>query len=254
MSETRPILDPQHRHMLVTMAHANVLVALDYDGTLAPIAERPEEAFMRPATRRLLAAVAERYPIVVISGRALADIEQMVDGVPVWFVYGNHGLESSRATRRAPAEVRAWLPLLAPLTAEGVRIEDKGLSVTLHYRGVADRTRAVSAIDTVVATLAGATVIRGKEAINLLPQGYGNKGVALADARRAFACDCAIYVGDEDTDELAFAATAGGQTLAIRVEPSDQSRAPYHLGSQRDIDELLQVLIDARDRRMQRRR
>ena len=254
MSGTHPILDPDYRRILVTMAHANVLVAFDYDGTLAPIAERPEDAFMRPATRTLLAAVAQRYPIVVISGRALADIEQMVGGVPVWFIYGNHGLETAHTIRRAPAEVRTWLPLLLPLTADGVRIEDKGLSVTLHYRGVADRTRAVSAIEKVVPTLAGATVIRGKEAINLLPRGYGNKGVALTEARRAFACDCAIYVGDEDTDETAFAADTGGQTLAIRVEPSDQSRAPYHLGSQRDIDELLQTLLDARDRRMQARR
>jgi len=236
------------------MAHANVLVALDYDGTLAPIAERPEEAFMRPITRTLLGAVAQCYPIVVISGRALADIEQMVGTIPVWFIYGNHGLESPATARRAPAEVRTWLALLHPLTAAGVRIEDKGLSVTLHYRGVADRTRALAAIDKVVATLQDVTVIRGNEAINLLPQGYGNKGVALAEARRAFACDCAIYVGDEDTDELAFAADIGGQTLAIRVEPSDKSRAPYHLGSQRDIDDLLRTLLDARDRRMQIRR
>jgi trehalose 6-phosphate phosphatase len=253
VSGTHPILDTEHRRILGTVAHANVLVALDYDGTLAPITERPEEAFMRPATRRLLAAVARRYPVVVISGRALADIEQMVDGIPVWFVYGNHGLESPATTRPAPAEVRAWLELLRPLTAAGVRIEDKGLSVTLHYRGVADRTRTVSAIEDVVATLQGATVIQGNEAINLLPRGYGNKGVALAEARRAFACDCAIYVGDEDTDEAAFAAESGGQTLAIRVEPSHHSRARYHLGSQRDIDELLQTLLDARDRRLQGR-
>jgi trehalose 6-phosphate phosphatase len=251
VSGTHPILDPGHRRILATMAHANVLVALDYDGTLAPIADRPEEAFMRPITRTLLAAVARRYPVVVISGRALADVEQMVGEIPVWFIYGNHGLESVKTTHPPPAEVRTWLPLLLPLTAEGVRIEDKGLSVTLHYRGAPDRARAMSAIEKVVATLQGATVMRGKEAVNLLPRGYGNKGVALADARRAFACDCAIYVGDEDTDEAAFAADTGGQTLAIRVEPSDQSRARYHLGSQRYIDDLLQTLLDARDRRTQ---
>jgi trehalose 6-phosphate phosphatase len=245
VSGTRPIFDPEHLGTLVTLAHSNVLVALDYDGTLAPITDRPEEAFMRAGTSRLLAEMARLYPIVIISGRALADIEQMVGGVPVWFIYGNHGLEPASTP---PTEPGVWLPRLTPLLSEGVRIEDKVHSLTLHYRGVADRKRALAAIDGLVATLPDATVVRGNETVNLLPRGRGDKGVALAEARRAFACDYAIYVGDEDTDEAAFASDRG-RTLAIRVEPSQQSSAEYHLGSQRDIDRLLQTLLDARRRR-----
>ncbi len=245
MNGTRPILDRVHRGRLVAAAQSNVLVALDYDGTLAPIVDHPDHAAMRPSTARLLGEVALLYPTIVISGRALADIEQRLAGISVWLIYGNHGLEPQHQTPAAAGELDGWRPLLEPLAAEGVRIEDKGYSLTLHYRGAPDRRRVLTAIDAVIATLPGVNVIHGKEAINLLPRGRGNKGDALSEARRAFACDGAIYVGDEDTDEAAFE-SGGDRTLAIRVEPSAWSSAAYHLGSQQGIDPFLEILIEAR--------
>lgn len=68
--------------------------------------------------------------------------------------------------------------------------------------------------------------------------------MALTQARDIFACHHAIYVGDEDTDEAAFG--TGDRTLAIRVEPSESSKAKYHLESQLDIDTFLQTLLDFR--------
>ncbi len=69
--------------------------------------------------------------------------------------------------------------------------------------------------------------------------------MALAQARDIFACHHAIYVGDEETDEAAFA-TGRDRTLAIRVEPSERSQARYHIGSQLDIDAFLRALLDLR--------
>lgn len=247
MSMTEPILTTPHLRMLAGFALSNVLVAFDYDGTLAPIVARPEDAHMRPGTRALLTSVARAYPTVVISGRALADVTAMLDSVPLWFVYGNHGLEPARRRSDAEPDTAAWTALLTPhLPPElGVRIEDKRYSVTLHFRGAPDRDRAVAAIEAAVEALPDISILRGKEAINLLPRGRGNKGMALAQARDIFACHHAIYVGDEDTDEAAFA-TGGDRTLAIRVEPSEHSRAKYHLGSQLDIDTFLRTLLDFR--------
>src|SRR5688572_28246449 len=87
------ILAKRHIQKLAEFASSNVLVAFDYDGTLAPIVADPALARMRPGTRRLLASVARRYPCVVISGRARHDVLSRVGGVPVWHVSGNHGLE-----------------------------------------------------------------------------------------------------------------------------------------------------------------
>jgi trehalose 6-phosphate phosphatase len=246
LNVTEPILTPEHERTLASFALSNVLVAFDYDGTLAPIAARPEDAHMRPATRLLLTSVAMVYPTVVISGRALADVTAMLSSVPLWYVYGNHGLESAVAPRDSHPNTAAWVAGLArALPPElGVRIEDKGYTVTLHFRGAPDRDRAIAAIDAAVDALPDISILRGKEAINLLPRGRGNKGMALAQARDIFACHHAIYVGDEDTDEAAFA--TGDRTLAIRVEPSARSQAKYHLGSQLDIDPFLRALLNFR--------
>ena len=243
MSVTEPILAPPHLRTLAGFALSNVLVAFDYDGTLAPIAARPEDAHMRPDTQALLTSVARAYPTVVISGRALADVTAMLQSVPLWYVYGNHGLEPAGRWSDADPDTAAWIALLTPhLPPElGVRIEDKRYTVTLHFRGAPDRDRAVAAIETAVEALPDISILRGKEAINLLPRGRGNKGMALSQARDAFACHHAIYVGDEDTDEAAFA--TGDRTLAIRVEPSERSQAKYHLGSQLDIDPFLRALL-----------
>jgi trehalose 6-phosphate phosphatase len=247
VNQTQPILTPQHLPALTSFALSNVLVAFDYDGTLAPIAARPEDAHMRPSTRRLLASIAGAYPTVVISGRALADVTTMLRRVPLWYIYGNHGLEPVRPGSVASPDTGAWVDQLAPrLPADlGIRIEDKGHTLTLHFRGVRDRARALAAIEQAVETLPDVSILRGKEAINVLPRGAGNKGVALAQAMATFACHQAIYVGDEDTDEAAFG-VGGRRNLAIRVEPSACSRARYHLGSQLDIDLLLRALLDAR--------
>jgi len=245
VTATAPILAPEHQAALADVAASRVLLAFDYDGTLAPIAGRPEDAHMRPSTRRLLGAVARVYPTVVISGRALADVTAMLRRVPLWSVYGNHGLEPLQPG--AISSVREWatqLQVSLPKVA-GVRLEDKGYSLTVHYRGVRDRARTLAAIDAAIDALPDVFVLQGKEALNLLPTGLGDKGVALTEALERFACERALFVGDEDTDEPAFAA-GHGRTLGIRVEPSERSAARYHLGSQLEIDRLLRRLLDFR--------
>jgi trehalose 6-phosphate phosphatase len=81
LSDARPILDERSRDVLADYAMANALVALDYDGTLAPIVPTPHEARMRPQTRTLLNALARRYPTVAISGRSLADVSEHLKSV-----------------------------------------------------------------------------------------------------------------------------------------------------------------------------
>jgi trehalose 6-phosphate phosphatase len=253
VNPTEPILAPEHLHTLEAFALSNVLLAFDYDGTLAPIAARPEEAHMRPVTRRLLASVARAYPTVVISGRALADVTAMLKSVPLWLVYGNHGLEAPGPQHHPRAYTGAWLAQLDPrLAALGVRIEDKGHTLTLHFRGAPNRARAIRAIEAAVEKLPDVSVLRGIETINLLPRNGGDKGVALLQARDTFACHKAIYLGDELTDEAAFAA-GGERTLGIRVEPSDHSAARYHLGSQGDIDHVLRKMLELRQASADRR-
>jgi len=119
---------------------------------------------MRETTRRLLIEAARLYPCVIISGRALDDLSERLAGVPVWYLFGNHGLEPPPPGKR--------------------------YSLTIHYRNARDKRRAVEAIDRVVARLPDARALGGAEAVSLLPRGGGNKGVALQQACAGFHLAC----------------------------------------------------------------
>jgi len=86
-------LAPAQHRVLERFARSRMVLALDFDGTLAPIVADPERAAMRLSTRRLLRQVARAYPCVVISGRARADVLRRVRGLGVLEVIGNHGSE-----------------------------------------------------------------------------------------------------------------------------------------------------------------
>lgn len=233
---------------LASFAHSNVLLAFDYDGTLAPIAATPARARMRRDTRELLARVARLYPCVVISGRALNDLARRLRRIPVWYLFGNHGLEPAAPGLNEPTPASEWARLLRRrLTRDsGIVIEDKRYSLTIHYRNARNRAEAIAAIDRAIQDVPGARALGGSEAVSLLPHSGADKGVALRQACRQFACDSAIYVGDDATDEDAFASSYPEELLTIRIGATHASRARYHLTCQDEIDDLLGVLIDLR--------
>jgi trehalose 6-phosphate phosphatase len=245
----RDILSPAGREVLQQFAWSNVLLAFDYDGTLAPIVLDPGKAAMRPATRRLLVEVAARYPCIVVSGRAQADARRRLRGIPLREVIGNHGIEPWKSTRPMEEEVKRWAPLLVQgLSAfKGVRIENKTFSVAVHYRRSREKKRARTAILKTAAALGRVRLIGGKQVINILPEGAPHKGIALERERARLGCDTAIYVGDDETDEDVFGLDQPGRLLTVRVGPKRTSQASYHVRSQAAIDELLRVLVSLRE-------
>jgi trehalose 6-phosphate phosphatase len=244
----RHILAKRHVQTLVQFASSNVLLAFDYDGTLASITRDPAHARLRDRTRRLLTAVAQRYPCVVISGRRWEDIAKRLARVPVWYVFGNHGLEPWSPHPEYATRVREWVQQLeGQLTPyPGVIVEDKTYSVAVHYRRARRKREVLKAINNAVRELRGSRVLGGKQVVNLVPRGAPHKGMALEWVRQRLACDCAIYVGDDETDEDVFDATPHGSLLSIRVGPTRTSCAPYYLRTQRELDALLSILVSLR--------
>jgi trehalose 6-phosphate phosphatase len=242
------LLDKRYLPKLTSFASYNVLVAFDFDGTLAPIVPKPSRARMRARTRRLLDAVARRYPCVVISGRALNDIEERVEGIPLWHVAGNHGMEPWEQTEAIARAVRQWLWLLTKRFAPfpGIVIENKTYSLTIHYRRARAPQRARAAITAALRDLPGVFVMQGDHAVNLLPPGAPHKGEALERLTRLLGCDAAIYVGDDGTDEPAFGARHPERLLSIRIGNGQRTRARYHLENQKEIDTLLEMLSKIR--------
>jgi trehalose 6-phosphate phosphatase len=229
---------------LEELAQERTLCAFDFDGTLAPIAQRPEEAKMRATTRRLLRETSRLYPCVVISGRARRDVVAKLDGVGVDRVFGNHGAESERTTAGG-RKARRWKNALTRALhgMEGVWIEDKYLSLAVHYREAEDRAAAGRLIREAVSELEGVRWFGGKMVVNVVEEEALDKGDALVAERKRTGCDWAIYVGDDQNDEDAFGAE---NVVAVRVGRKPGSRAGYYLRSQKEIDELLVRLIAER--------
>ncbi len=244
------ILSAANRQTLREFASSNVLLAFDFDGTLAPIVAVPERARMRKMTARLLRDLARRYPCVVLSGRARPDVLERLRDIPVDGVVGNHGAEPRRAAKRLATEVRKWQsPLDKRLSAlPGVWIEDKVFSIAIHYRQSGEKARTRAAILEAIEDLGDVRVIGGTQVVNILPKGAPHKGMALERERKRLGCEAAIYVGDDDTDEDVFALDRPARLLTIRVGARAGSAASYFIRRQADVDELLRALIGARRR------
>jgi trehalose 6-phosphate phosphatase len=245
---TVDILAPPNRAVLESFARTRVMVALDYDGVLAPIAPAPEQARMRIRTKRLLARLAGRYPCEIVSGRPLGELARRLDGVPVFGLSANFGREPAAGRRPSPL-VQTWVRILRESLArhEGLVVEDKEYSVTVHYRQAGHRANARRALRRIVRRLKGARAVEGVEAVALMPWPGPTKGTALQEARRRAGCTHAIYVGDDDTDEDAFASGGARRLLAIRVGASSRTRARFHLRSQACVDDLLETLLACTD-------
>jgi trehalose 6-phosphate phosphatase len=237
-----------NQHLLEKFASSKVLLAFDYDGTLAPLVSAPKRAAMRSSTRRLLGRASRLYPCIVVSGRAQADALGRFRGINVGRVVGNHGAEPSTIGKDLRRRVRQWLPVLRARLSQrrGVVIEDKGFSVAVHYRQCRERNASRRAILSAARSLEGVRIIGGKLAVNLLVPEAPNKGLAVERERSRFECDTVIYVGDDDTDEDVFQLHRP-TLLSIRVGYKRSSAAAHYLRSQAEIDRLLATLVALRE-------
>ena len=233
---------------LEALVRGDALLAFDYDGTLAPIVANPRRAQMRESTRSLFATVTRRFRCAVISGRAREDVLGFLEGSAPVLVLGDHGAGTARATGTLDliGEWRAELDELLE-TLPGIVIEDKPFSLAVHYRACPDRHEARARVRRASAGLEAVRVVGGIHAVNLLPLGLPHKGTAVLCACEQFQRRQALFVGDDDTDEDAFAADPA-RVLGVRIGASARSSARYHLRDQSEIDVLLERLIALRTR------
>jgi trehalose 6-phosphate phosphatase len=249
------VLAPAQRPLLERFAWSRVLIALDFDGTLAPIRLDPATVALGPRTRQLLGEVAGLYPTAVISGRARKDVAARLGGLPLYAVIGNHGMEPAGNSSGKPGtvhrtEVARWIVRLhRDLDGHpGIEIENKGLSVAIHYRRCRNQQQALAAITASVARLGPLRPLGGKCVLNVLPRGAVHKGDALLGLVARAGCEKAIYVGDDDTDEDVFSLETKppGVLLGIRVGKNRTSHAGYYLRERGEVEILLRALRDAR--------
>jgi trehalose 6-phosphate phosphatase len=242
----RYLLSRASRPVVTRLARERTLCAFDFDGTLSPIVGHPDRAAMRVRTRKLLHSLAALYPCIVVSGRARADVIGKLSGANVSRVIGNHGAEAK--TMPNPRQVQLWKAALAHELGvlPGLWVEDKGLSLAVHYRQSKNKTEARRAVIEAARKLKNVRVFGGKQVVNLVVDKSPDKGDALAAERARLGCNWILYVGDDDGDEEAFA--LNGNIVPVRIGRKQHSHARYYLRSQGQIDELIELLVTLRKR------
>jgi trehalose 6-phosphate phosphatase len=240
-----------------------IVILADYDGTLTPIMPRPELAIMSPDTREVLKDLSgrSRIRIGIISGRSLANIKQLVglDGI----IYaGNHGLEIDGMGINFKYPVDEYTGQLLNAAADalnqalsaipGVIVENKGLTLSIHFRQVArdrvtDVKRIVDRITSDLQTTGKARFTSGKQVIEIGPAVEWNKGKAVQLIMEQYSKTgnssgtLPIYFGDDLTDENAFKKVnkyTGGITVYIGDENS-ATGADYFLNSAEEVNGFL---------------
>ena len=247
-------------------AASRVLLLCDYDGTLTPIVDRPELADLSEKTKQMLQTLARQshFTVGIISGRALADLRQKV-GLSNIIYAGNHGLEIEgpgvSLVNPLAAEMRPVFRLinqvlnkaLAPI--RGVQVEDKGLTISVHYRMVEEgkSEEVTNALERVIATarsLGKVRITSGKKVYEVRPAVEWDKGEAIALLIERYGKTktkkelLPIYLGDDQTDEDGFKVIEKHGGISVFVgEESGNSAARYYLESPAEVEQFLSRLV-----------
>lgn len=234
---------------LLEVMRRDPLLAFDFDGTLAPIVSRPEQARVSTTNAELLARLAERRPVGIITGRSVADVTPRL-GFEPHYVVGNHGAEDPSGVLRsvdphALDRFRARIAARDDLLREvGVSVEDKGPSLALHYRLAGDHHVARETIALLLESLDPAlTSFGGKCVVNVVPADAPDKGDAVTSLLERSGAASAVFVGDDINDESVFA-RARSHWLTVRVgRDNPPSFAMYFLDTASEVELLLRKML-----------
>ncbi len=240
-------------------ATERLLVALDFDGTLAPEVDDPEQARILPEARAamLRLAAAPRTRVALVSGRAMASLEQVARQPEQILLVGSHGVELKLDTpdtrlslgtveRARVEELGAMLRDTAASFAE-VWVESKPAGFALHTRRATDadaRSAQRLALQRIQAELPGLTVRHGKNVLEFSVLGT-TKGEAIELLREHTRATATFYAGDDVTDEDAFAALADGD-LGLKVGQGPSS-ADFRVASPQEVGAVLDELARLRE-------
>jgi len=230
---------------------------LDFDGTLAPIVLKPEDAEMPSETIEVLRLLSGRYPVCIVSGRPLDFLRARID-LPAIFYAAGHGHrivgppDSGVDFEVGPddsgdLEAATYALGAALRNVAGALLEVKEVSVAVHYRRVAesDRPMVKEAVDEVLRDSSSLRLMEGKMVYELMPDISWGKGEAvkwLLNYLQPMMTEVfPICVGDDVTDEEMFAAVKGRGASLIVGEPDRPTQADYRLASPADVPGFLRM-------------
>jgi trehalose 6-phosphate phosphatase len=230
-----------------------LLIALDFDGVLAPLVHDPKTSRPLPGSAAAVRALAglPATTVAMLSGRALADLAEVSRFGPPVRMVGSHGgefddgpLVLTDAQRGVKDELVAAVGKVVD-GLPGVRVEAKPAGIVVHVRG-ADRAvgdRVLDAVRTGPAQLPGVEATEGKAVLEMAVVQV-SKGSAIDVLRERLGADAVLFAGDDVTDETAFARLGPGD-VGIKVGDGDTA-AGYRVATPEDVTGVLEELLAAR--------
>jgi trehalose 6-phosphate phosphatase len=246
----RPFFSADGDAALAVMLQQRPLMAFDFDGTLAPIVARPDDARIPQGVATRLRVLAGRLPVAIVTGRALDDVRDRL-GFEPQFIVGNHGAEDHLDPTGAAARARVLDALrqrqaacAADLAAAGVMVEDKRVSMALHYRLARNQQRALAAIEALLSPPDPALrVFAGKRVVNVMAADAPDKSHAVRSLVARCGAGAAFYAGDDVNDEPVFEA-APAHWLTVRVgRDAAASHARFRIDGPADMALLLDRVL-----------
>jgi trehalose-phosphatase len=224
-----------------------LILFLDFDGTLVPIARTPGRVRLAPPVRRLLAHLAKKGVLVgIASGRRLADVQARA-GVRLISYIGSHGFSYARPGRGPrillePKQLAVMAEVRRALEKKlrglpGIQLEPKEGAITLHYRTASKRTAAAAeaAIREVLAARPTLHLLSGKKVWELLPERRTSKWTAIQrilGQEPRTGSRLLFYLGDDSTDERVFERMTG---ISVAVGKRRTKAARFYLRSPREV-------------------
>lgn len=227
------------------------LFFLDYDGTLAPIVDDPSQAIPHPRIPPLLDQLDNRYPLWIITGRDLKHLASLVP-LPLRAIglHGaQHGVIGQHTHSRMPDEVAEAIADLRETlpSIRGAEVEEKSQAFAVHYRNADNEEDARHRLQVWTDTMPDILdAIWGKKVVELRPEGL-TKGTAVREVAAEFPAHTPVYLGDDVTDEDAFAALhdLGRDAITVKVGDGDTC-ADYHLNGPGNVADYLERYVNRR--------
>ena len=240
----------------------------DVDGTISPIVDVPDEARVTPRNLELLAELGTCLTLTaVVSGRAAGDVYQRV-GLPDLVYIGNHGMESwqdgkvivSPSAAAYHDRLSAAIPEIQQILVKGMRFEDKGTTLSVHYRQTNNPEQVASKLTPEMLSIAekhGLHLTQGRMVFEFRPPVEIDKGTAFEELVKTYRLDAAFYLGDDTTDVAVFLAARGlresGGCLAYGVGVESQgtpqvvlTEADYLVQEVAGVESFFDWLLKAR--------
>ena len=246
------LFSPHGVFSVCRLAAVPSVLAFDLDGTLAPLVPTHSDARVPEGTAARMKALSLVWPLCVITGRAIGDARERLGFTPR-YLFGNHGAE------RADAAVSAVLHgRLDPcrehlrryrrgLQTRWIVLEDKGLSLALHYAQAPNAAFTRAWLDELIAPVRHHIhATHGHQVMNIIPHHAPDKGDALLEIMHDCGAAKALVVGDDVNDEAAFDKAPAG-SVTVRIGPQKTpTQARFRLSSQSQVDRLLSMLLQLR--------